>query len=163
MFDIQLRDVPEHFVVAEQRTVAQAELFDYLVGAMARVHTRARDHGGVAGTDAWPYLRRDDRAVEPVFFVIYHGNPNEGPVPVEVCAPVSADGADLVRQPAHREAFVRLTKTQVANIGQAYEAVMAWITGQGLKVDGAPREVFFTDFPAAAGDDDVFDVAFPVA
>ena len=165
MFSVQLRDVPEHHVVVERGTVAQAELSEYLKGAMARVHARAQEHGGVAGTTAWPYLHRDDRPDEPVFFVVYHGNPNEGPVLVETCAPVRTEGADIVSQPAHREAFVRLTRAQTAPplIGEAYQAVEAWILGQNLKIDGPPREVYYTDFFGAGPDDDVFDVAFPVA
>ena len=165
MFSVQLRDVPEHHVVVERGTVAQAELSEYLKGAMARVHARAQEHGGVAGTTAWPYLHREDRPDEPVFFVVYHGDPNEGPVLVEACAPVPTEGADVVSQPAHREAFVRLTRAQTAPplIGDAYQAVEAWILGQNLKIDGPPREVYYTDFFSAGPDDDVFDVAFPVA
>jgi len=33
MFSVQLRDVPEHHVVVERGTVAQAELSEYLKGA----------------------------------------------------------------------------------------------------------------------------------
>jgi hypothetical protein len=165
MFSVHLRDVPEHRVVVERGTVALSELSDYLQGSMARVHALAQEHGGVAGTTAWPYLHRDDRPDEPVFFVVYHGNPNDGPVLVETCTPVRTEGADVVFQPAHREAFVRLTRAQTAppSIGEAYEAVEAWIFGQHLTIDGPPREVYYTDFFGAGPDEDVFDVAFPIA
>src|SRR3981189_3036071 len=104
MFSIQLRHGPDAHCVVERGRGAQAELSDYLQGAMARVHALAQEHGGVAGTSAWPYLHREDGPDQPVFFVVYHGNPNEGPVLVETCAPVRTEGADVVRQPAHREA-----------------------------------------------------------
>jgi effector-binding domain-containing protein len=169
MYEIQLRDVPEQLVVTEQRNVTQAELFDYLVDAMARVHRAAEAHGGGLQTPSFPYLGREDRTPEPVFVVVYSGNPNEGPVPVEVCAPISSEqeGASdvaLRRMPAHREAYVRLTKAQTTpdQIGGVYVAVEQWVGAHGLDISDAPREVYFTDWMSAAPDDDVFDVAFPV-
>jgi hypothetical protein len=94
---------------------------------------------------------------------VYEGNPNEGPTPVEVCATVVAGGDRVV--PAHREAYVRVTKDQVVSgqLGGVYETVGKWISDRGLSVAAAPRETYWTDFPAAAGSDEVFDVAFPVA
>ena len=44
----------------------------------------------------------------------------------------------------------------------AYDAVSSWIDAQGLAVADAPREVYFTDFPAAAPQDEACDVAFPI-
>ena len=75
MDEVRIRDVPEHVVVTERRSVDQAELERWLPGAMARVAGLAGDNGGVAGTAAWPYLERTGRKDEPVFFVVYEGNP----------------------------------------------------------------------------------------
>ena len=104
-----------------------------------------------------------------MFIVIYEGNPNEGPVGVEVCAPIdlAREGAADVamrRVPAHREAYVRLTRAQTepATLGSAYGAVEQWIGTQGLEVAAAPREVYYTDYFAAAPADEVFDVAWPI-
>jgi effector-binding domain-containing protein len=44
-----------------------------------------------------------------------------------------------------------------------YEAVEKWIAANGLAVARAPREVYWTDFMAAADGDEVFDVVFPVS
>jgi effector-binding domain-containing protein len=90
-------------------------------------------------------------------------------VPVEVCAPVAAAAAaapDVATRtvPAHREAYVRLTRTEAAPeaIGGAYVAVERWIGEQGLEMTGAPREVYWTDYFSAAQTDEVCDVAWPV-
>ena len=163
MVEIRLRDVPEQHVVSEKRTVDQAALEAWLPGAMARVAERARAAGGLLTTADWPYLERSGRPDEPVFVTVYEGNPNEGPTEVEVCATVAAGGDRTV--PAHREAYARVTKGQVTTgeLGGVYEAVEKWIPENGLTVAYAPRETYWADFGAAAGDDEVFDVSFPVA
>jgi effector-binding domain-containing protein len=162
MVEIRLRDVPEIRVVSETETVDQAGLEAWLPGAMARVAERARAAGGPLGTAAWPFVGRPADPDEPVFITVYEGNPNEGPTPIEVCATVAVGGDRAV--PAHREAFARVTKSQVTGgeLGGVYEAVEKWVVDNGLAVARAPREVYWTDFRAAANDDEVFDVAFPV-
>jgi effector-binding domain-containing protein len=169
MFEIQVREVPEQVAVSEQRSVNQAELVEWLPGAMSRVAKAAEDHGGVAGSSQ-PWLLRGDRPAEPVFIVVYEGNPNEGPVGVEVCAPIGNGRHEPAERamrhlPAHREAYVRLTKAETmptSKIGAAYAAVEEWVRSQGLEVAAAPREVYYTDYHSAAPSDDVFDVAFPI-
>ena len=169
MFDIKVREVPEQLVVTEQRNVNQAELVEWLPGAMARVSSSTKPFGGVVDTLAQPWLLRNDRPSEPVFIVIYEGNPNEGPVPVEVCAPIDGGRepdakAPTRRVPAHREAYVRLTRAQTepATLGAAYLEVERWIGAQGLEVAAAPREVYWRDYFSAGPDDEVFDVAWPI-
>ena len=122
-----------------------------------------------AGTAEQPYLLRDHVGDEPVFIVIYEGNPNEGETAVECCTPLHADGAApdgaATRTiPAHREAYVRVLKRTVQSgaVGDVYVAIENWIEGQGLEIAAAPRETYWTDFYSAAVDDEVFDVAFPV-
>lgn len=165
--DVRMREVPEQVVVMEQRMVDQKALEQWLPGAMSRVHKAAGDMAD--GTADQPYLLRDHVAAEPVFIVIYEGNPNEGETAVECCAPVRAggmapDGAATRSIPAHREAYVRVQKRTVLSgkIGDVYVAIEEWIAGQGLEVAAAPRETYWTDFFSAAEDDEVFDVAFPV-
>jgi effector-binding domain-containing protein len=40
--------------------------------------------------------------------------------------------------------------------------VAQWINQHGHTIEGAPREVYFTDFVAAQPADEVCDVAFPM-
>lgn len=155
MADIQLRDVPEQVVLTEQRTIGTAELQDFLRDAMDRQYASARSLGGPAGA----------------IFVIYHGQfTDDTPeVPVEVCLPIPPTATtDLPtsREPAHREAYLRLTKAQFADpadIGAAFGTVAQWLAEQGHTIADAPREIYFTDFSAAAADDEVCDIAFPIA
>jgi hypothetical protein len=74
-----------------------------------------------------------------------------------------ADGA-IRREPAHREAYVRLRNAQVEfpQILSAYDGVMAWMAAHGVTAAGAPREVYFRDFDSAGPADEVCDVAFPI-
>lgn len=154
MFDIHQREVPEQLVLTEQRHVHAAELPGWLRAATDRLDKAAQAHGGLAGS----------------WFVVYHGEVDEdSDGPVEVCAPISlvhegpAD-ASMRREPAHREAYVRLRKAQVEypQILSAYDAVEHWISSQGLADAGNPREVYFTDFDSAAPTDEVCDVAYPI-
>jgi hypothetical protein len=163
IMEVRLRDVPDQHVVTEVGEVDQAGLEAWLPGAMARVAERARAEGGLLETDSWPFLERPARPSEPVLMTIYEGNPNEGPTQVEVCATVLTGGDRTI--PAHREAYVRVTKSLVTSgrLGEVYEGIEAWIVGQSLAVARAPRETYWTDFPAAGPDDEVFDVAFPVS
>jgi hypothetical protein len=165
--DVLLRDVPEQVVITEQRMVDQAALESWLPGAMSRVLKAAGD--AAAGTVGQPYLQRDQFRGEPVFIVIYEGNPNEGETAVECCTPLRAGvpaPADAASRaiPAHREAYVRVTKNTVesGHIGHVYVAIEQWIGTRKMDVVAAPRETYWTDFYAAGGNDVVFDVAYPV-
>lgn len=150
--DVQERDVPEQVVLTEQQHVAIDELSTWLSQTIAGLTAAAAQHGGVAA---------------PVF-VVYHGEVNQdSDGPIEVCVPVSStagDGATRV-EPAHREAFVRLRKAQVEfpQILSAYDAVSRWVKDSGRTIACPPREVYFNDFEAAGPEDEVCDVAFPVA
>ena len=165
--DVLMRDVPHQVVVTEQRMVDQAALEGWLPGAMSRVLEAAGD--AAAGTVDQPHLQRDHVADEPVFIVIYEGNPNEGETAVETCTPLRAgvpapaDAASRVI-PAHREAYVRVTKATVesGHIGDVYMAIERWMGSNGFDIAAAPRETYWTDFHAADGNDVVFDVAYPV-
>jgi hypothetical protein len=68
-------------------------------------------------------------------------------------------------EPAHREACLRIIKAEVQTRPQilsAFDAVAEWITAQGLRVSASPREIYFTNFMAAAPSDEVCDVAYPI-
>lgn len=165
--DVLVRDVPEQTVITEQRMVDQGALESWLPGAMTRVLRAAGDTA--AGTVDQPYLERGHLPQEPVFIVIYEGNPNAGETAVECCTPLRAGvpaPADVASRliPAHREAYVRVAKAIVesGHIGDVYLSIEQWIGSKGLEIAAAPRETYWTDFYAAGGNDAVFDVAFPV-
>ena len=67
-------------------------------------------------------------------------------------------------EPAHHEAYLRITKAQVAfpQILSAYHAVSRWITAEDEVATLPPRDVYFTDFMAAGPDDEVCDIAYPI-
>jgi DNA-binding transcriptional MerR regulator len=155
MYDVRERNVPEQTVLTEQRHVLVPELQGWIEAAGTRLIKAAAKRGGAAGP----------------MFVIYHGAVNEdSDGPVEVCIPVAAEQAEskdvaMRREPAHHEAYVRITKAQVGfpQILSAYDAVTDWIRTHGLTVeDCAPREIYFADWDAAGPDDEVCDIAYPV-
>jgi hypothetical protein len=165
--DVLLRDVPEQVVITEQRMVDQAALERWLPGAMSRVLKAAGN--AAARTVEQPYLQRDHLPEVPVFIVIYEGNPNEGETAVECCTPLQAGvpaPADAASRaiPAHREAYVRVTKSTVesGHLGDIYIAIEKWIGSKELDIAAAPRETYWTDFYAAGRNDLVLDVAYPV-
>jgi effector-binding domain-containing protein len=149
--DVKERDVPEQLVLTEQRHVAIDDLDSWLPAAIGRLAATAERAGGVAA---------------PVF-VVYHGEVNQdSDGPVEVCVPIARELDDSATrvEPAHREAYVRLRKSQVEfpQILSAYDAVAAWVREHGRAIACPPREVYFNDFAAAGPDDEVCDVAFPI-
>ncbi|PJN24702.1 MerR family transcriptional regulator [Kitasatospora sp. CB02891] len=154
MYRIEQREVPDQLVLTEQRRARPEELDDFIGGATARLTEAA---AGLGGPVAAP-------------FVIYHGDVDEdADGPVEVCVPIDPARAGDVTvphrvEPAHREAYTRITKAQVdfPQILSAYDAVCGWIESAGAERTGRGREVYFADFTAAAPDDLVCDIAFPV-
>jgi effector-binding domain-containing protein len=154
MFTIQQRDVPEQLVLTEQRHVKAAELPDWIRAAGGRLTTAAAGHGGITGPA----------------FIVYHGPLSaDSESLVEVCMPIrneTGNGVDAAmrREPAHREAYVRITKSQVEfpDIQQVYRAIAKDLESKGIETTDAPREVYFTDFYAAKPSDQVCDVAFPI-
>jgi DNA-binding transcriptional MerR regulator len=155
MYEINERDVPERLFLTEQRHVLVHDLQEWLATSIGRLTQSAEAFGGQSGPTT----------------VIYHGEVNEdSDGPVEVCVPIARDRAvagDLPSrvEPAHREAFTRITKAQVEfpQILSAYEAVDSWIRSEEKTMTGSPREVYFADWDAAGPNDEVCDIAFPVA
>ncbi|WP_238598726.1 MerR family transcriptional regulator [Saccharothrix sp. ALI-22-I] len=153
MYEVKQREVPEQVVLTEQRHLLQPALEEWIGDSMGRLLRAAEGYGG---TSAAP-------------FYVYHGEVNdESDGPVEACFPVGTDGPPsgvAARiEPAHREAYVRLTKAQVVfpQILSAYDAVAVWIKENGFTIHDSPREIYFTDFDSAGPEDEVCDVAFPM-
>jgi len=155
MYEIQQRDVPEQLVLTEQRFAKPEDLSTWIPAACARLAAAAEPYGGVVAAP----------------FVVYHGEVNEdSDGPVEVCVPVDpARAAEVTAahriEPAHREAYTRITKAQVdyPQILSAYDAVCAWADTDGRDRTGPGREVYFADWDAAGPGDEVCDIAFPIS
>jgi hypothetical protein len=156
-FEVREREVPEQLVLTEQRHVRVDELATWIDAAIWRLMKVAHELGAQVG----------DR------FVVYHGEVNEdSDGPVEACAPIPPDTppADLSmparREPAHREAYVTITKAQLEfpQILSAYDAVADWVSSAGLAYAGPPREVYLRDvnIAAAAPADPVCHIAYPI-
>lgn len=155
MNEVHTRHVPERTVATiEGHTTAEA-LPDFIQTHLHRLF----DVLSVAGLSP---------AGAP--FVAYYGPVDaEADGPVEVCVPIDGtlEGEDDVRvrvEPAAQEAYVRLTKAQVAYPGilEAYQALEEYLTRTGATSSGAPREVYVTDWSAANPDDPACDVAWPI-
>jgi hypothetical protein len=153
MFDITTREVGEQAVLTEQRHTTVQRLSAFIAEAGERQMNALAGVGGPVGAS----------------FVIYHGEVGEdSDGPVEVCSPVGdavPPGVATRVEPAHREAFARVTKAQVRypDILAAYDAVETWVAGAGERIVGPPREIYFADVASAAADDEVADVAYPIA
>ena len=88
--------------------------------------------------------------------------------PVEVCLPVAGQvepfGDARVRlEPAHQEAYARVTKAEVAypKILEAYDSVAAWLHALGKRMTMSPREVYFAEWSDLGEGDPACDVAYP--
>lgn len=151
MSAIEVREVPDQLVLTEQRHTTVDGLNPWIGEGFGRLMQAAEAAGGVTGAA----------------FVVYHGEVNEdSDGPVELCVPVGAEpgpGVASRTEPAHREAFARIAKSQVEfpQILGAYEQVEQWILDNGNTKADSPREVYFNDFMAAGPDDLVCDVAWP--
>jgi DNA-binding transcriptional MerR regulator len=155
MFEITIRDVAEQTILTEQAHVRANALPDWISAALGREHATLATIGGAAG----PSL------------VIYHAEVTEdSDGPVEAATPVDPGRTHELEapfrvEPAHREAFVSITKAQVRypDILSAYDAVESWIAESGARISGSPREIYFADWDAAGEDDFVADIAYPIA
>nr|WP_225987609.1 MerR family transcriptional regulator [Streptomyces spectabilis] len=163
-FEVKTVEVPGTPVICETRHLFNQELPPWIDAAHGRLERAAEEACG--GITAAP-------------FVIYHAEvTEESDGPAEACVPVAdldaarawvaaqGQARDLAArvEPAHRLAYVRITKAQVAypQIVAAFDAVEEWIARQGLRQAGPCREVYFTDWDAAGPGDEVCDVAYPV-
>ena len=66
--------------------------------------------------------------------------------------------------PAHDEAYIRLAMKDMGwpAMLPAYDALESWITGQGRRAAGAPRQLLIADQRTAAPDTPVCDLSVPL-
>jgi effector-binding domain-containing protein len=155
MFEVLTRETEDQQVLTEIYYGTTDGLTDWLDSAIGRLWERAGKYGGVTGA----------------VFVAYHGEITpESHGTIEACIPIAIDQQVPLAEPhrfapAHREAYTRLKKNQVVfpEILDAYKAVEKWVKEKNETMVAAPREVYFTDFMNAGDEDDVTDVAFPIA
>jgi DNA-binding transcriptional MerR regulator len=154
MFVVETRQIPDQQIASVERKVLVGDLSAFIDEGMRTIYdvlSQASTESGIP-------------------FVIYHGEVNtDSDGPVEVCVPyigeVKPVGEIRLRlEPAHTEAFTRITKAQVAFPGilEAYEAVEKWAADNERAAIGSPREVYFTDWSAAQDDDPACDIALPI-
>ncbi|MDX2006388.1 MAG: MerR family transcriptional regulator [Meiothermus sp.] len=150
---VQTREVGAQKVLVLGREILRPELQGFIVEAFAAL-----------------YGHLDAAPARPVGspMLIYHWELDfDSPGLVEACMPFEgsaepAPGLAVRLEPAHREAFVRLTKAQAdyPDILHAYDALSGWLEARSL-VGLAPREVYFAPWDATPPDQPAFDVAFP--
>jgi hypothetical protein len=138
-------------VLTEQRHLRVEEMAGFIQPTLGRLRRTAERLGGAAGRQ----------------FVVFHGEVNQdSDGPVEVCVPVERGSPDVATRvdPAHREAYVRLTRAQFEypQVLSAYDAVEQWMDARRVACAGPPREVHLTNVEAAAVTDEVCDVAYPI-
>ena len=142
MFEVEVREVPERRLLCLMRRMHQDEL-------MERSRELFVHPVGEAGV---PRLPGDDGAA----FMIFHGEVSEdSDGPVEWCRPVPEDRAaefaeklpalTLRTEPAHQEAFVRLSVDAAAEGGTeaelALSALKTWATSERRGFAGGIRMV----------------------
>ena len=154
-YEVSTRETEDQQVLTELYYGTTDGLQEWMGPAIGRLWERADKYGGVTGA----------------VFVAFHGEITpESHGTVEACIPIGLDKNVPLTEPhrfapAHRESYTRIKKKQVVfpDILDAYKAVEKWIIENGEKVVAAPREVYFADFMNACDDDEVTDIAFPIA
>lgn len=147
------RTVAECRYLVEQHYVTIGELAPRIEEAATRMLALANAYSARAGE----------------FMFVYQGEVTEdSDGPVEICLPVDVDAAAKAGlttrvEPAHRQAYVRLTKSQTGypQILSAYDAVLDWVDQQGRRYAAPPREMYLGHYPDALPDDVICDVALP--
>lgn len=158
MFDVRLRQVPDRVMICDKRHLTADELSAFAV----EMNTKVGDGSvpALPGLDGAPFL-------------IYYGEVSaDSDGPVEWCRPVPGDraeevaarfpGLEMRTDPAHGEAFVRLSTNQLdpASILRAMRALGDW--ERAGEFDGPPRQIFFADPRTAAPDEPVSDLIAPL-
>ncbi len=164
MWDVAEREMPDRTVLSAVLRTRDGEELSRWTGAMA-------GRLGGAGLPGLP-------GIEGAPFLVYHGEvggDGDGEGPVEYCRPVPSEGAAAIAagfpdlglrtDPAHREAYVRLTRAELGPVSgeRAFGTLLRWAAEHGETPSGPPRQVFFADPRTAAADAPVSDVIGPLA
>jgi len=160
MLQVCVRTVPDRVLLSVLRHLTIEELTVF-----------ASEQATLLGGGTVPGLP----GIEGAPFLVYHGEVSaDSDGPVEYCRAVPADRAEetaarfphltLREDPAHREAYVTLTRAQLGPVdgGRAFDSLQRWTAEQGVTPAGPPRHVFFADPRTAADDDPVSAVVCPL-
>jgi DNA-binding transcriptional MerR regulator len=155
MFDVKTRYLEGNKVATIAKTVFQPELEAFITGSFVQIHEHISYSKLIATMPQW---------------VIFYGpvTPDSAST-VEVCVPfvgVLEPTAQIAIkfEPAHQEAFVRLTKDEMEFPGilHAYDAVAGWLKENNKTCSSlSSREVYFADWLTTAGHEPLCDITFP--
>ena len=159
MRDVSLRSVPERMVASISRHVTASEVDAFFDDAFSRLRAFGAGLEGITGAP----------------FVVYYGEVSQdSDGPVELCRPVAPDTApgaapaiqDIqVRvDPAHDEAYIRLTPAEVSwpAMLPAIDALEHWGRDNDRTPRGPLRQVIIADMRTAGPDTLVCDLSIPL-
>jgi DNA-binding transcriptional MerR regulator len=159
MYDIKLRHVGERGLFTISRHVHADAAGEFFGAALQRLRSAAP---GLPGVDGVPFL-------------VYYGEvSDDSDGPMELCRPVGFAAGETViasmpevqlrREPAHDEAFIRLTRAEVAwpSMLPAIDALERWLSEQGRQPLGPPRQLMIADWRTAPPDAPACDLAVPL-
>jgi effector-binding domain-containing protein len=104
----------------------------------------------------------------PLMFICHDQEYKERDVDVEAAVPIGKNipGSERVKVyelPGLEQSAATVYKGAYEGIGEAYNAIMAWVEANGYQISGPSRELYFTD-PSKVKDpsENVTEVQFPV-
>lgn len=155
MFDVRTRYVESKKVATISKSVFQPELQSFVYNSFTQIHEHIRNSKLSASLLQW---------------IIFYGlvTPDSASM-VEVCVPFTGvleptEHIAIKLEPAHEEAFARLTKdeTEFSGILHAFDAVAGWLKENNKTCSSlSSREVYFTDWANTAGHEPACDITFP--
>jgi effector-binding domain-containing protein len=104
----------------------------------------------------------------PAMLICHDQEYKESNVDIEVAVPIHKAIRETYRikvyeLPGIEQAACTIHKGSYESISEAYNAIMSWIEGNGYKIDGLDRELYFTD-PRKVKDpsENITEIQFPV-
>lgn len=155
-WSMEIKELQPQPVLRIQSRVAPQRLDEFLMEAFTRL---------------FPFLASLGEHPAGPPFIVYYDSVAQGGIDVEVCIPtltvlpVPPDDDDIV--PAELPGGDFATTVHVGpsdNIGEAYRALVLWLTDNGYRLTGPCREVHIASFDT--GDEppeDVTEILFPVS
>lgn len=159
MKDISVRAIPERKVASISRHVTLAEADAFLAGAFPRLRAVAPGMPGIEG----------------VPFVVYYGEVSaDSDGPVELCRPVAMDTPEgavtgspdiqVRAEPAHEEAYIRLSVAEMAwpRMLPFADALERWGRDHDRRPAAPLRQVLFADLRTASPGTQACDLSVPL-
>jgi DNA-binding transcriptional MerR regulator len=155
MYDVQTRTIPSRRVVTLTRHVHLDETDAFFEEAFARLRASGT---GMTGIEGAPYL------------IFYGEVSDDSDGPLELCRPVADAAVDpagdlqLRVEPAHDEAFIRLSQSEMGwpTTLQAGDQLERWVGENDRRPAGPLRQVLIADQRTAQPDTLVCDLTIPL-